>query len=37
MTFGVVEGSNEKIDHILRGVDAKLYLGKNQGRDRIVS
>ncbi|MBD5546897.1 MAG: diguanylate cyclase [Lachnospiraceae bacterium] len=36
MTFGVVEGSEEKIDHIIRESDAKLYLGKNQGRDRIV-
>lgn len=37
MTFGIVEGSEEKIDHIIREADTKLYLGKNQGRDCIVS
>lgn len=36
MTFGIVEGSHEKIDHILRRADKKLYLGKDQGRDRVV-
>lgn len=37
MTFGIVEGSEEKIDHIIRAADTKLYLGKNQGRDCAVS
>ena len=37
MTFGVVEGSEDKIDHIIRESDTKLYLGKKQGRDQIVS
>ena len=36
MTFGVVEGSEDKIDHIIRESDTKLYLGKKQGRDQIV-
>lgn len=36
MTFGVVEGSEDKIDHIIKESDTKLYLGKNQGRDQIV-
>lgn len=36
MTFGVVEGSEDKIDHIIKESDTKLYLGKNQGRNQIV-
>ncbi|MDE5908095.1 MAG: diguanylate cyclase [Lachnospiraceae bacterium] len=36
MTFGIVEGSKEKIDYIIREADEKLYLGKKQGRDRVV-
>lgn len=36
MTFGVTEGSNEKIEHIIRAADTKLYEGKNSGRNRIV-
>lgn len=37
MTFGIVEGSMERIELIIRDADAKLYEGKNGGRDRIVS
>lgn len=36
MTFGIVEGSKERIELIIRDADAKLYEGKNGGRDRIV-
>lgn len=36
MTFGITEGSNEKIEHIIREADAKLYEGKNNGRNKIV-
>lgn len=37
MTFGIVEGSNEKLEHMIRDADSKLYEGKNSGRNRIVS
>ncbi len=37
MTFGIVEGSMERIELIIRDADTKLYEGKNGGRDRIVS
>lgn len=37
MTFGIVEGSNEKLEHMIRDADSKLYEGKNSGRDQIVS
>lgn len=37
MTFGITEGSGKRIEHIIRDADAKLYEGKNNGRDRIVS
>ena len=37
MTFGIAEGSGKRIEHIIRDADAKLYEGKNNGRDRIVS
>lgn len=36
MTFGIVTGSNDKIEHIVRDADAKLYEGKNSGRNKIV-
>lgn len=36
MTFGIAEGSRERIEHIIRDADAKLYEGKNSGRDQIV-
>lgn len=36
MTFGVVQGSEDKLDHILKDADAKLYFGKNNGRNQIV-
>lgn len=36
MTFGLVEGSGEKIEHIIRNADEKLYQGKNSGRNQIV-
>lgn len=37
MTFGIAEGSKERIEHIIRDADAKLYKGKNSGRNQIVS
>lgn len=36
MTFGLTEGNAGKIEHIIRDADAKLYEGKNSGRNRIV-
>lgn len=36
MTFGIVEGSNGKLEHMIRDADSKLYDGKNSGRDQIV-
>lgn len=36
MTFGITEGSNDKIEHIIREADTKLYEGKNNGRNTIV-
>lgn len=36
MTFGMAEGSEKRIEHIIRDADAKLYEGKNSGRDCIV-
>lgn len=36
MTFGITEGNAGKIEHIIRDADAKLYEGKNSGRNRIV-
>lgn len=36
MTFGLVEGNNGKIEHIIRDADIKLYEGKNNGRNKIV-
>lgn len=36
MTFGLTEGNAGKIEHIIRDADAKLYQGKNSGRNRIV-
>ncbi len=36
MTFGIAEGDDRKIEHIIREADAKLYEGKNNGRNRIV-
>lgn len=36
MTFGLMEGSGDKIEHIVRDADAKLYQGKNSGRDKLV-
>lgn len=36
MTFGITEGSEERIELIIRDADAKLYEGKSGGRDRIV-
>lgn len=36
MTVGVAQGSDEKIEHIIRDADAKLYEGKNGGRNKIV-
>ncbi len=36
MTFGITEGSAKKVEHIVRDADAKLYEGKNSGRNQIV-
>lgn len=36
MTFGITEGNSGKIEHIVRDADAKLYEGKNSGRNKIV-
>lgn len=36
MTFGIVQGSSEKLEHIIKDADTKLYFGKNNGRDQIV-
>ncbi len=36
MTFGLTEGNGEKIEHIVRDADAKMYEGKNSGRDKVV-
>lgn len=36
MTFGLAEGSEERIEHVIRDADAKLYEGKSNGRDQIV-
>lgn len=36
MTFGITKGNDEKVEHIVRDADAKLYEGKNSGRNRIV-
>lgn len=36
MTFGITEGNSGKVEHIVRDADAKLYEGKNSGRNKIV-
>ena len=36
MTFGVVEGSDDLLDHIIADADKKLYYGKNNGRNQVV-
>lgn len=36
MTFGLTEGNGDKIEHIVRDADEKLYQGKNSGRNKIV-
>lgn len=36
MTFGITEGNDGKVEHIVRDADAKLYEGKNNGRNKIV-
>ncbi|MCM1125992.1 MAG: diguanylate cyclase [Lachnospiraceae bacterium] len=36
MTFGLAEGSEERIEHVIRDADVKLYEGKSNGRDQIV-
>lgn len=36
MTFGLTEGNGDKIEHIVRDADKKLYQGKNSGRNKIV-
>lgn len=37
MTFGVEENDfQSSIDTLLKNVDDKLYMGKVQGRDRVI-
>lgn len=36
MTFGLTEGNDEKIEHIVRDADEKMYQGKTSGRNRVV-
>ena len=36
MTFGLTEGNGDKIEHIVRDADEKLYQGKNSGMNQIV-
>lgn len=36
MTFGIEDGSEDNLDHIIRSADEKLYYGKNNGRNQIV-
>lgn len=36
MTFGLTEGNGDKIEHIVRNADAKMYQGKTSGRNRVV-
>lgn len=36
MTFGIVPGSDDELDNIIKSVDNLLYIGKEGGRDRIV-
>lgn len=36
MTFGLTEGNGDKIEHIVRNADEKMYQGKTSGRDRVV-
>ena len=37
MTMGIVDGSQTDIEKMVEGADAKLYYGKQHGRNRIVS
>ena len=36
MTFGITKGNDRKAEHIVRDADAKMYEGKNSGRNRVV-
>ena len=36
MTFGITKGNGRKVEHIVRDADAKMYEGKNSGRNRVV-
>lgn len=36
MTFGLAAGNAGKIEHIVRDADAKMYQGKNSGRNKVV-
>ena len=37
MTFGVVDGYPEKIERLIELADEKLYYGKQNGRNRVVT
>lgn len=36
MTFGLAEGNDMAVEHIIREADTRLYMGKNSGRNKIV-
>jgi hypothetical protein len=37
MTFGVVDGTQSSIEEMVEGADEKLYYGKQNGRNRVVT
>jgi len=37
MTFGVVEYNGENIEQLLKEADKKLYIGKENGRNQVIS
>lgn len=37
MTFGIVEGKGEDLDESVKRADELLYIGKQQGRNRVIS
>ncbi|MDD6491153.1 MAG: diguanylate cyclase [Firmicutes bacterium] len=36
MTFGIVEGSENRLEDIIKAADMNLYYGKSNGRDQVV-